>query len=200
MHEGSVAAGVRRVEALTGMAGFNYLNAQADKLRQVAERLKTDPEKVLERLDKTLETLSSLQSQLSEQAAQGARAQVKEILASDALQDVNGYRLVVSRRENAQVDELRKLAVALRDELGSGVVVVGSTSNGKANLVAASSKDLVNKGVSSQSFLSTGAKILGGGGGGKPDLAVAGGPNKDEIGKALKAVEDEVRRALQGLS
>jgi alanyl-tRNA synthetase len=200
VHEGSVAAGVRRVEALTGMAGLNYLNAQADKLRQVAERLKTDPEKVLERLDKTLETLSSLQAQLSEQAAQGARAQVKEILASDALRDVNGYRLVVTRRENAQVDELRKLAVALRDELGSGVVVVGSTSNGKANLVAASSKDLVSKGVSSQSFLATGAKILGGGGGGKPDLAVAGGPNRDEIGKALEAVEDEVRRVLQGLT
>jgi len=200
VHEGSVAAGVRRVEALTGMAGFNYLNAQADKLRRVADRLKTDPDKVLERLDKTLQTLGTLQAQLAQQAAQGAQAQVKQILASDALSDVSGYRMVVTLLENTAVDELRKLAVALRDELGSGVVVVGSTSNGKANLVAASSKDLVGKGISSQSFLSSGAKVLGGGGGGKPDLAVAGGPNEGEIGKALKAVEDEVRRTLQELS
>ncbi len=200
VHEGSVAAGIRRVEALTGMAGFNYLSAQAEKLRQVAERLKTDPDKVLERLDKTLQTLGTLESQLNQQAAQGHRVQVKEILASDAVSDVNGYRMVVSRRENAAVDELRKLAVALRDELGTAVVVVGSTSDTKANLVAASSKDLVAKGVSSQAFVSAAAKILGGGGGGKPDLAVAGGPNGAEIGKALKAVQDEVRRALQGLS
>ncbi len=200
VHEGSVAAGIRRVEALTGWAGFAYLNSQAEKLKQVAERLKTDPDKVLERLDKTLETLGSLQSQLNQQAAQGAQAQVKEILASDALRDVNGHRMVISLRKEASVDDLRKLATALRDELGSGVVVVGSISNGKANLVAASSKDLVNKGVSSQSFISVGARILGGGGGGKPDMAVAGGPNRDEIGKALDAVEDEVRRTLQGLS
>ncbi len=200
VHEGSVAAGIRRVEALTGWAGFNYLNSQAEKLKLVADRLKTDPEKVLERLDKTLETLSSLQSQLNQQAAQGAQAQVKEILASDALQDVNGHRMVVSLRKDASVDDLRKLATALRDELGSGVVVVGSTSNGKANLVAATSKDLVGKGVSSSPFVSTGAKILGGGGGGKPDMAVAGGPQTDQIAKALEAVTDEVRRTLQGLS
>jgi alanyl-tRNA synthetase len=200
VHEGSVAAGIRRVEALTGWAGFTYLNAQAEKLKQVAERLKTDPEKVLERLDKTLETLSSLQSQLNQQAAQGAQAQVKEILASDALRDVNGHRMVISLRKDASVDDLRKLATALRDEIGSGVVVVASASNGKANLVAASSKDLIGRGVSSSAFLSAGAKILGGGGGGKPDMAVAGGPNKDQIGKALQAVEEEVRRTLQGLS
>jgi alanyl-tRNA synthetase len=144
--------------------------------------------------------LSSLQSQLNQQAAQGAQAQVKEILASDALQDVNGHRMVVSLRKDASVDDLRKLATALRDELGSGVVVVGSTSNGKANLVAATSKDLVGRGVSSSPFVSTGAKILGGGGGGKPDMAVAGGPQTDQIAKALEAVTDEVRRTLQGLS
>jgi alanyl-tRNA synthetase len=200
VHEGSVAAGIRRVEALTGWAGLSYLNSQAEKLKQVAERLKTDPEKVLERLDRTLETLSSLQSQLNQQAAQGAQAQVKEILASDALRDVNGHRMVISLRKDASVDDLRKLATALRDELGSGVVVLGSTSNGKANLVAATSKDLVGKGISSSPFVSTGAKVLGGGGGGKPEMAVAGGPQAEQIGKALEAVEEEVRRALQGLS
>ena len=199
MHEGSVAAGIRRVEALTGMAGLTYLNAQADRLRQVAERLKTDPDKVLERLDKTLERVSALEAQLAQQAARAQQAQMREILASEALHDVNGYRMVVTRQDNAAVDDMRKLAVALRDELKSGVVVIGSTGNGKANLVAASSKDLVGKGVSSQNLVSTGAKILGGGGGGKPDLAVAGGPRQDEIGKALEAVEDEVRRTLQEL-
>ncbi|HEX2258854.1 MAG TPA: alanine--tRNA ligase, partial [Actinomycetota bacterium] len=165
-HEGSVAAGIRRVEALTGLAGLNHLNAQAERLRKVAERLKTDPEHVLERLDRTLETLGSLQAQLSQRAAQGHREEVKAILASDAVKSLDGgYRVVVSRRDNESVDQLRKLAIALRDELGSGVVVVGSATDGKANLVAATSRDLVEKGVTSQGFLADGAAILGGGGG-----------------------------------
>jgi alanyl-tRNA synthetase len=199
-HEGSVAAGIRRVEALTGLAGLNHLNAQADRLRKVADRLKTDPEHVLERLDKTLETLASLQAQLSQRAAQGHQDEVKAILASDAVKSLNrGYRVVVSLRDNSTVDQLRKLAISLRDELGSGVAIVGSATDGKANLIAATSRDLVEKGVTSQSFLADGAAILGGGGGGRPDLAVAGGPNKNEIGRAMDAVERAVRREVDRL-
>jgi alanyl-tRNA synthetase len=199
VHEGSVAAGIRRVEALTGMAGLNYLNTQAARLHAVAERLKTDPEQVLERLDRTLEHAGSLQAQLNQQAAHLAQEEIKKILESDAVKDANGYKLVVFRHDNASVDELRKLTVSVRDKLGSGVVIVGSANDGKGNLLAASSRDLVQRGASSNTFIAAGAKILGGGGGGKPDLAVAGGPHGAELDRALKAAEDEARRILENL-
>jgi alanyl-tRNA synthetase len=152
---------------------------------------------VLERLDRTLETVASLQAQLNAQAARGAREEVKRILGSSAVREVNGHKLVVFRRDNASVDELRKLTAAVRDELGSGVVIVGSANDGKANLLAASSTDLIQRGASSNAFIAAGAKILGGGGGGKPDLAVAGGPKGSELDKALKAAEDEARQVLE---
>ena len=200
LHEGSVAAGIRRVEALTGMAGLNYLNTQAARLHAVAERLQTDPEQVLERLDRTLEHAGSLQAQLNQQAAHLAQEEIKKILESDAVKDANGYKLVVFRHDNASVDELRKLTVSVRDKLGSGVVIVGSANDGKGNLLAASSRDLVERGASSSTFIAAGAKILGGGGGGKPDLAVAGGPHGAELDRALKAAEDEARQTLEGLA
>ncbi|MEX2586503.1 MAG: alanine--tRNA ligase [Actinomycetota bacterium] len=197
IHEGSVAAGVRRVEALTGPAGLNYLNAQAERLSRVAERLKTEPDQVLERLEKTLESIAEMQAELNQLAAQGQKEEVRRILASDAVRNVDGARLAIWRKDSSPVDELRKLAAAVRDELGSGVAVVGSANNGKANLIAAVSKDLVDKGLSGQDLVTAGAKLLGGGGGGRPELAVAGGSKQSEIDNALKAVESEVRRALQ---
>lgn len=199
MHEGSVAAGIRRVEALTGMAGLTYLTTQAERLKAVADRLKTDSEGILERLDRTLESVSTLQAQLNEQAAKGLKDQMLKILEL-SVQAASGYQFVVHRHDNASVDDLRKLTTALRDQLGSGVVIVGSTTDGKANLVAATSRDLVARGVSSSALIAAGAKILGGGGGGKPELAVAGGPNAAEIGSAMKNAEDEARRTLENLA
>lgn len=199
-HEGSVAAGVRRVEALTGQAGLNYLNTQAQRLNEVAERLKTEPDQVLERLEKTLESIAEMQAELNQLAAQSQKEEVRRVVASDAVRDAGGARLAVWRKDSAPVDELRKLAAAVRDELGSGVAVVGSATNGKANLVAAVSKDLVSKGLSGQDLVIAGARLLGGGGGGRPELAVAGGSKTSEIDNALKAVESEVRRTLQALA
>jgi alanyl-tRNA synthetase len=194
LHEQSVAAGVRRLEALTGMAGLDYLNAQAARLAAVAEKLKTDPDHVLERLDKTLETLGTLSTELAERAAQDHQAQVRAILDSDAVRTVGDFKVVVARRDSSTVDELRKLAVSLRDGIGSGVVILGSAGDGKANLVTAATRDLVAKGAASQKLISDGAAILGGGGGGRPDLAVAGGPNTKGLAEAMKAVERAVER------
>ncbi|MGQ0678452.1 MAG: alanine--tRNA ligase [Actinomycetota bacterium] len=198
-HEGSVAAGIRRVEALTGMHGLAYLNAQAERLRAVAERLKTDPDNVLERLDKALEAAAALEAQLKKQAAKGAQDEVRRILESEAVNEVSGYKLVVFRHDDSSVDDLRKLIGTVRDRLGSGIVIVGAITDGKANLLAASTRDLVEKGASSSSLIATGAKVLGGGGGGRPELAVAGGPKVDQIDSAMKAAEADARRALADL-
>ncbi|HEY8202606.1 MAG TPA: alanine--tRNA ligase, partial [Actinomycetota bacterium] len=195
--ESSIGAGIRRVEALTGMDGLAYLNRQAESLRQAASLLKVEPERLVERLEKMLEAMRSLETELSKQRSAGQAAEVASILASDAVRSVGGRRLLVLRR-NGTVDELRKLALALRDRLGSGVVLIGSAQDGKANLVAAATRDLTGRGVSAQAVLADAAPIHGGGSGGKPDLAVAGGSNADEIDRALAAAERAAEAALEG--
>jgi alanyl-tRNA synthetase len=195
--ESSIGAGLRRVEALTGMDGLAYLNRQAESLRQAAVLMKVEPDRLVERLEKTLETIKGLETELSKQRSAGQAAEVATILASDAVRPVGTLRLLALRR-NGTVDELRKLAIALRDKLGSGVVLIGSALDGKANLVAGVTRDLTGRGVSAQAILADAAPILGGGSGGKPDLAVAGGSNASEIDAALSTAERSATTALEG--
>jgi alanyl-tRNA synthetase len=195
--ESSIGAGLRRVEALTGMDGLAYLNRQAESLRQAAALMKVEPDRLVERLEKTLETIKGLETELSKQRSAGQTAEVATILASDAVRPVGTLRLLALRR-NGTVDELRKLAIALRDKLGSGVVLIGSALDGKANLVAGVTRDLTGRGVSAQAILADAAPILGGGSGGKPDLAVAGGSNASEIDAALSTAERSATTALEG--
>ncbi|HWD07470.1 MAG TPA: alanine--tRNA ligase [Actinomycetota bacterium] len=195
--EASIGAGVRRVEAYTGLAGLGYLNAQAEKLRRAADLLKTDPDQVVDRLEKLLENAKALEQALARQRAAGLEDDVKAVLSSPQVSSFGDAKLVVLRRDGRAVDEIRKLAITLRDRLGSAVSVVG-TAGEKANLVVAVSRDLVPKGVSAQALLAPGASRLGGGGGGKPDLAVAGGSKVAELDAALESVRQAAAAALAG--
>ena len=196
--ESSVAAGTRRIESYTGETGLRYLNTQAERLRQVADLLRTDPDQVVDKLEKVLETSKALEAQIAKQKAAGVEDDVRSILSSDAVLPVGSSRMVVLRREGRSVDELRKLGLTLRDRLGSGVVVLGTAQDGRANLVVAVSRDLVGRGVSAQELVKPGAARLGGGGGGKPDLVVAGGTKAGELDAALDAVRQATVLALEG--
>jgi alanyl-tRNA synthetase len=205
--ESSIGAGTRRVEGYTGLAGLRYLNAQAERLRRAADLLKTDPDQVVDKLEKVLETSRALEAQVSRQKAAGVEEEVRSVLASDAVRPAGPSRMVVLRRDGRPVDELRKLALTLRDRLSSGIVVLGTAADGpeagskagRANLVVAVSRDLVERGVSAQDLVAPGASRLGGGGGGRPDLVVAGGTKVSELGAALDAVGTASRAALEGL-
>jgi alanyl-tRNA synthetase len=194
--ESSIGAGIRRIECYTGAAGLSYLNAQAERLRQVAEMLKTDPERVVERLERTLETIRELEAELSRQRAAGMAEEVRQILASESVRRVAGSSIVSLRRDGRPADELRKLALALRDRLGSGVVLVASAQDGRGSLVVAASSDLVQRGVSARTLLGEAAARLGGGAGGKPDLAMGGGPRAAEIESALQEALRATEAAL----
>jgi len=198
VHEGSVAAGVRRVEALTGAAGLSYLNSRVAELEKIAQMLKTDPDKTAERIEKLLETMRKMEAETNRLNDERNRQDVESILSSVALKMVGGSKLVALERK-ASADELRKLAVGLKQKMGSGIVVLVSSEGAKATLVAAVSKDLVDKGLSAASLIEDGKIALGGGGGGKPDLAIAGGPKTSEAAKALQLAEVAAARALEGV-
>jgi alanyl-tRNA synthetase len=192
--EGSVGANIRRIEALVGRAGLDHLSTRVQVLERAAELLKANPDEVAERVERLLVTHKEMERKVNEVERKGAESDAAG-LAESAV-DVNGTRVVIARRDGA-VDALRSLAQSVKSKLGTAVVVFGATGESNANLVAAVTKDLVERGVSARDLLKPGAEILGGGAGGKPDLAVSGGRNKDDIEAALDAVKAAVMEALR---
>ena len=191
--EGSVGANLRRVEALVGREGLGHLEQRAAVLERTASLLKSPPDEVAERVERLLASQKEMERRINEIERRSAESDAAA-LVQDAT-DVNGSRMIVARRD-ADVDSLRALAQSVKGRLASGVVVFGTSSKGKANLVGAVTKDLVDKGVSARDLLAPGAKLLGGGGGGKPDLAISGGPQADRLDEAIDVVARAVKEAL----
>jgi alanyl-tRNA synthetase len=195
--EGSVAANTRRVEALTGMAGYEHLMQIRDQLRDAASVLRAQESGVAD-------AARTLTLRLRDQEERIAEFEEKTRLetAGRVLDDAethDGHKLIVLHQEEATPDQLRALAFQLRDRIGSGIGVLGSNVAGKAALLAFVTADLVGAGVSAGEITAAAARVVGGGGSRDPELAQAGGPRGDEIGAALEAARDAARAALEGV-
>ncbi|HEX2296097.1 MAG TPA: alanine--tRNA ligase [Actinomycetota bacterium] len=191
--ESSVGANLRRVEALVGEEGLRFLEGKLSVLARAASVLKTNPDEVAERVERLVSSHKELERKLAETEQRSLEADAAALVES--ARDVDGTRIVVARRDLG-VDALRKLAQQLKGRLGSAVVVLGASGGGKANLVAALSKDLVSRGLSAREMLGPGAGLLGGGAGGKPELSISGGPAADKLDEALEAVARAARESL----
>jgi alanyl-tRNA synthetase len=192
--EGSVGSNLRRVEALVGHEGVDFLARRAAELERAAHLLRSKPEEVAERVERLLAQGKEMERKLAEVDKRGAEVDAAEL--ADAAIDVNGTRLVVARRD-LPVDALRSLAQSLKGRLGSAVIVLGSAGDGRANLVGALTKDLVDRGLNARELLKPGADLLGGGGGGKADLAISGGSRAEAIDSAIEAVAAAAKIAIQ---
>ena len=191
--EGSVGSNLRRVEALVGIEGVKFLEKRANALSEVADMLKATPDEVASRVERLLATQKEMERKIAEVERGSAESDAATLVESAV--DVDGSRLVVARRD-VGVDALRSLAQSLKGKLGSGVIVLGTAGDGKANLVGAVTKDLAQKGISARDLLAPGAALLGGGAGGKPDLAISGGPSADKIDEAIESVARAAKDAL----
>ena len=192
--ESSVGANVRRIEALVGPEGIDYLQRRVALLERAAGALKSSPEEVPDRIERLLATQKEMERKLAEVEKRTSEADA-DALAQSAV-DVDGTRLVVARRD-VGVDALRALAQTLKGKLGSAVIVLGASGEGRANLVGAVSKDVAERGISARDLLNVGAPLLGGGAGGKPELAISGGPQADRLDEALEAVARAARDSLR---
>ena len=190
--EGAVASGVRRIEAVAGSAALETVARKEAALREAAEILKIAPLEVPKRLAKLLEEQRMLEKQLAAFEVKLARSRAEELVR--AARQVNGVAVVTGRIDGLDADGLRAVADTLRDRLGSGVVCVGSVVDGKVNLVAAVTTDLVKR-VQAGRLMQEVARAVGGRGGGRPDLAQGGGPDPSRLDDALKLVHDLVARA-----
>ena len=190
--EGAVASGVRRVEAVAGPAALESVARKEAALREAAELLKIGPLEVPRRLQKLLEEQRALEKQLADLEARLARSRAEDLVK--AARQINGVAVIAGRIDGLDAEGLRSVADTLRDRLGSGVVCVGSVLDGKVNLIAAVTKDLTSR-VQAGRLIQEVAKGVGGGGGGRPDLAQAGGKDPARLDAALELVYAYVARA-----
>jgi alanyl-tRNA synthetase len=193
--ESGVAAGVRRIEALTGAGAVAWIQQQRDGLARVVGALNTTPAQAVEMVQKLqaeARRLAREVEQLKMKAAMGGGGG-----ASDDTQTVEGVKLIARRVAGLEKGALRGLSDNLRDRLGSGIVVIASENEGKVALVVSVSKDLTGR-IKAGDLVKQLAPIVGGGGGGRPDFAEAGGKDAARIDQLLRAAPEVVKTALSG--
>ena len=196
MSETSVGAGLRRIEAVTGEGALDYIREREKLLASAAEALKVSPFAVPEAIERTLESARSAEKRVEEMQKQSAAAQAGD-LASSAV-EYNGVKLVAAQVPSGDADALSSMADNLANALNSGVVVLGGASDGKVVFVAKVTQDLVKRGFNAGNLVREVAKVAGGGGGGRPDFAKAGGKDADKIGDALARAEELVKQQAEG--
>jgi alanyl-tRNA synthetase len=187
--ESAVAAGVRRIEALTGIAALAYVQKTSNTLGKLAQMLKSKPDEIPERLEKVLSQLKNAEKQLAALKAKAA-AKTSDQLLGEA-KDVNGVSVLAQEVSVDTPAALRDMADQLKDKLKSGIVVLGAKASGKALLIVAVTKDHLKKYHAGQ-IVKQVAAIVGGGGGGRPDMAQAGGTKPEKLEEALQSVFDIV--------
>ena len=193
--EGAVASGVRRIEAVTGEHALAHVGREEAALRESAGLLKIPPLELPRRLAALLEDQKRLEKQLAQLETKLARGQAQDLVA--AAREVAGVPVLAARLDGLDPDGLRSVMDTLRDRLPSGVIVLGSAVDGKVSLVAAVSKDLIKRFPAGR-LVQEVAKMVGGGGGGRPDLAQAGGKDASKLDEALATVAAWVERMAQG--
>ncbi len=183
--EESVAAGVRRIEAVTGIGALEHYQQQASTLRELAGRLNVGEDSLLASVEKLAQTARTLEKEFEALKRKEALNQLDELFAQ--AKTIKGVKVVCGEVGNVDRDGLRQLVDSLRQKLGSGVVVLGMPEDGKVALIAGVTRDLTAK-VHAGKLIQALAKQVGGSGGGRPDLAEAGGKDTSALKNALQNV------------
>ncbi len=193
--EGSAAAGVRRIEAITGRGAYEYARQRINLLEETAGQLRVKPEQAASRAAALVEELHETRKALAQTRARLLAAELEQHIA--AAQEVHGIKVLTLHVSEADADALRALADRFRaHQPRQGVAVFGTVANGRPLLVAAVTKDLTQRGLHAGKLVKFAAQQLGGGGGGKPTLAQAGGKDPSKLDEALASIPDWVEEQV----
>jgi alanyl-tRNA synthetase len=192
--ETGIAAGVRRIEAITGPQAFKRFQDHENQLKKLATLLKIAPDKLDSKIEKLLSSQKEQEKEVSRLTAKLSLSDLDGIINN--AQEIDGIKVVVTKVVLDSPKTLREMGDKIRDKLGSGVVVLGGVYQGKATLLAIVTKDLTAQ-LKAGTIIKDVSKLVGGSGGGRPDMAQAGGPNYDKLDDALAAVNDIVKNQLQ---
>jgi alanyl-tRNA synthetase len=189
--ESGIGAGTRRIEAVTGESAYRLLNEQVGLLKEAAERIKTNPREIVSRIDGLLAEIKQLQRENESLAAKLGNIEAGNLVSKATV--IDGVNVLSARVQAADMNNLRNMADDLKQKLGSGVILLGSVHEGKVNLIAAVTKDLIDKGYHAGKLVKEAATLCGGGGGGRPDMAQAGGKDPEKLDSALQIVDEWVK-------
>ena len=185
--ETGVAAGVRRIEALTGDNVLAYYKEIENKLNEAAKVLKTTPASIVDRCEHVMADLKAVTSEVESLKAQNAKAAMGDV--TDQIKEVSGVKFIATKLDGVDMNGLRDLGDQLKDKLGEGVILLASAADGKVNLVAMATDGAMAKGAHAGNLIKGIAALVGGGGGGRPNMAQAGGKNPAGIDACLAEAE-----------
>lgn len=194
LSESGVAAGVRRIEAVTGNNVTAYYQNLEEQLAEAARTLKTNPASLVERCEHLMAEMKALQSENEALKSKAAKDALGDVM--DQVQEVKGVKLLASKVAGVDMNGLRELGDQLKEKLGEGVVVLLSEKEGKVNLIAMATEGAMQKGAHAGNLIKGIATLVGGGGGGRPNMAQAGGKNPagmdDAIAECAKVLEGQL--------
>ncbi|OQY27307.1 MAG: alanine--tRNA ligase [Candidatus Cloacimonetes bacterium 4572_55] len=193
--EGGIAAGVRRIEALTGEAAYQYFHRQSNLLKQLCLNLKSNTGDLEKRVVKLIEENKELHREIIQLREKSAHADINEFIQNAT--EFQGFKIVAKQVDARDMEDLRRMGDALRDSLKSGVGMLGAAFQNKGALVCVVTDDLIKeKGLKAGLIVKKAAKLVGGGGGGRPHFAQAGAKDVEKIGYALEKTVDIVQSLI----
>ena len=195
LSEAGVAAGVRRIEAITAENVMNYYENLEIEFQEAAAVVKASPAQLKARLATMTAEMKELQSENEKLKAEIAKNQAGDILSK--AQDVNGVQVLAARMDNIDMNELRNLGDSLKEKLGDAVVVLASVADGKVTLMATATDSAIKKGAHAGNLIKAIAGLVGGGGGGRPNMAQAGGKNPAGTDEALEKAVEVLKEQIQ---
>ena len=192
--EASVAAGVRRIEAVTGKAVLDYLNERQKLLTEAAAALKTSPNELPAKIEQTVGELRTMTKKIDKLNSRVASMQMVDLL--NVSRDVKGVNVVATKLEDATAEVLRTMGDSIKEKAPNMVAVLSAVNDGKVSLLCVCGAEAVKKGAHAGKIIKEVAKMVGGGGGGRPDSATAGGKQPEKLEEALEAVNNIVEALL----
>lgn len=189
--EGSIAANTRRIEALTSYNALNYVNKEEEQLKEVSNLLKVGSFDIAKKLKSLLDLVKNNEKKIKDLQIKIAKYETNDLISS--AHQIGDFKAIVEEVSLNDMDDLRSFVDILKNKLGEGVIVLGVSSEGKAVLISAVSPKLVKLGFNAGNILKEVAPIIGGGGGGRPETAQAGGKNPEKMELALKKALEYIR-------
>ncbi|ENH97613.1 alanyl-tRNA ligase [Gracilibacillus halophilus YIM-C55.5] len=188
--ESGIGAGTRRIEAVTAKAAYEYVNDKHTTLQSAANKLKTKEDQILERIDHVYAEMKEQQREIDSLRSKLSQMEASSIL--DDVQQISGINLLAKQVDVSDMNQLRQMVDDMKQKLASGVILLATVNDEKVQLAAGVTKDLVDEGYHAGHLIKETAKICGGGGGGRPDMAQAGGKDASQLPQALDYVETYV--------
>ncbi|MFC0522510.1 alanine--tRNA ligase [Pontibacillus salicampi] len=189
--ETGIGAGTRRIEAVTGKGAYQFMSGRETLLHQAADKLKTKPENVPERIEGLYQEMKDIERAKESLAAKLANMEASSIL--DQFEDVDGVSLLARKVDVSDMNGLRSMVDDVKQKIESGIVLLGAVNDGKVQIAAGVSKDLMEHGYHAGNLIKEVASRCGGGGGGRPDMAQAGGKNPEQLEEALEYAKTYVQ-------